>query len=120
MYDIMGRSCFGREKWLELKPGFDIEYAPLWNLSETEQATVDRTRAETIDLLANAGYLSREKALDELKARKIFMNDVEAEDMPDMSELGYMSGYGERPNTPEQNNELLGKMAELNVNDSLK
>lgn len=113
MYDIMGRSCFGREKWLELKPGFDIEYAPLWNLSETEQATVDRTRAETIDLLANAGYLSREKALDELKARKIFVTDIEAEDMPDMSELGYMSGYGEQPNTPEQNNDILGKMAQI-------
>ena len=121
MYDIMGRSCFGREKWLELKPRFDIEYTPLWNLSETDQATIDRTRAETIDLLANAGYLSREKALDELKARKIFMNDIEAEDMPDMSELGYMSGYGEQPTTPEQNNELLGKMAELNnVDNSLK
>lgn len=113
MYNILGVSCFGREKWQSIKPEFDIEYKPLWNLSETEQATVDNTRAQTISLLEQSGYLSREAALEELKARKIFVNDIKPEDMPDMSQLGYMSGYGEQPNTAEQNNELLGKMAQI-------
>lgn len=113
MYNILGVSCFGREKWQSIKPEFDIEYKPLWNLSETEQATVDNTRAQTISLLEQSGYLSREAALEELKARKIFINDIKPEDMPDMSQLGYMSGYGEQSNTPEQNNELLGKMAQI-------
>lgn len=113
MYNILGVSCFGREKWQSIKPEFDIEYKPLWNLSETEQATVDNTRAQTISLLEQSGYLSREAALEELKARKIFVNDIKPEDMPDMSQLGYMSGYGEQENTLEQNNELLGKMAQI-------
>lgn len=114
MYNILGVSCFGREKWQSIKPEFDIEYKPLWNLSETEQATVDNTRAQTISLLEQSGYLSREAALEELKARKIFVNDIKPEDMPDMSQLGYMAGAGdEQPRTPEQNNELLGKMAQI-------
>lgn len=114
MYNILGVSCFGREKWQSIKPEFDIEYKPLWNLSETEQATVDNTRAQTISLLEQSGYLSREAALEELKARKIFINDIKPEDMPDMSQLGYMAGAGEeQPRTPEQNNELFGKIAEV-------
>lgn len=114
MYNILGVSCFGREKWQSIKPEFDIEYKPLWNLSETEQATVDNTRAQTISLLEQSGYLSREAALEELKARKIFVNDIKPEDMPDMSQLGYMAGAGdEQPRTPEQNNELLVKMAQI-------
>lgn len=114
MYNILGVSCFGREKWQSIKPEFDIEYKPLWNLSETEQATVDNTRAQTISLLEQSGYLSREAALEELKARKIFINDIKAEDMPDMSQLSYMAGAGEeQPRTPEQNNELFGKIAEV-------
>lgn len=114
MYNILGVSCFGREKWQSIKPEFDIEYKQLWNLSETEQATVDNTRAQTISLLEQSGYLSREAALEELKARKIFINDIKPEDMPDMSQLGYMAGAGEeQPRTPEQNNELLGKMAQI-------
>lgn len=114
MYNILGVSCFGREKWQSIRPEFDIEYKPLWNLSETEQATVDNTRAQTISLLEQSGYLSREAALEELKARKIFVNDIKPEDMPDMSQLGYMAGAGdEQPRTPEQNNELFGKIAEV-------
>lgn len=114
MYNILGVSCFGREKWQSIKPEFDIEYKPLWNLSETEQATIDNTRAQTISLLEQSGYLSREAALEELKARKIFVNDIKPEDMPDMSQLGYMAGAGdEQPRTPEQNNELFGKIAEV-------
>lgn len=114
MYNILGVSCFGREKWQSIKPEFDIEYKPLWNLSETEQANVDNTRAQTISLLEQSGYLSREAALEELKARKIFINDIKPEDMPDMSQLGYMASAGEeQPRTPEQNNELFGKMAQI-------
>lgn len=114
MYNILGVSCFGREKWQSIRPEFDIEYKPLWNLSETEQATIDSTRAQTISLLEQSGYLSREAALEELKARKIFINDIKPEDMPDMSQLGYMTGENpEKTPTADDNNKLFEDIARI-------
>lgn len=110
MYNILGASCFGREKWESIKPDFDIEYAPLWNLSALEQANVDNTRAQIISLLEQSGYLSREAALEELNARNIFINPVSAEEMPDMTQAEY------QPHNPADNMELFDRIAEVEGN----
>lgn len=114
LYNILGASCFGYEEWRQYEKDFDIEYKPLWNLKETEQAQVDLQRAQMISTLEQSGYINRENAIEELKARKLFINDISAEDMPDMASLDYMTGENpEQTPTADDNNKLFKDIAKI-------
>ena len=68
---FVGSSLWGPESWREKSRALEIHNPPLWNLSETETAELDRTVAGMIMQLLDAGLISREAAQDELKARNL-------------------------------------------------
>jgi phage-related protein (TIGR01555 family) len=52
---------------IELPEGFRIEFNSLWQLSETEKATIAETTARTISSTEESGLIDRATALKELK-----------------------------------------------------
>lgn len=84
-FDVFAPSVLGRDVWDKIKDKFEIKFAPLWNLSEEQQAIVDRTRAEVAVLLEEAGFISREQGADELNQREILKIKIDKDALPDMS-----------------------------------
>lgn len=54
-----------------------IEFPPLWNTTEVEQAQVRQTDTVNITSLIGQGLISDEQALEELKLRNVLMTDPE-------------------------------------------
>lgn len=77
LFDVLIPSVIGQQKWAGLRDRFDIEFAPLWNMKATEQATVDNTYCEMIKGLYAEAIISQEQAINELKARGIFKTEIE-------------------------------------------
>ena len=91
LFDILGRSVLGKEKWLRIKPNFEIEFESLWNLKGTEKVQVDQT---TVDMLRNLkadGIIPAEKVIDEINAKKIFVSELEKDEIPDINETPYQN-----------------------------
>jgi hypothetical protein len=53
---------------------FRFDFNPLWQLSETEQATVEKTRAERDQVYLNAGVVTEALVARELKERGTYRN----------------------------------------------
>lgn len=107
--DVLAPSLLGQDIWKNIKNDVDIKFAPLWNLSEEQQATVDRTRAETTLLLQEAGLVSREQSVDELNQREILKVKIDRDNLPDMSFEGY-----NRPDTDNLLNTLSSRESNEN------
>ncbi len=54
----------------------EVIFPPLWNLSEAEQSQVRQTDANTILSYVDRGIMDDEQAIEESKAREIFVTDV--------------------------------------------
>lgn len=89
LFDILGRSVLGREKWLKIRPNFEVEFESLWNLKETEKAQVDSTIVAMLRDLKNDGVIPTEKVIDEINAKKIFLTELSTDEIPDMTETEY-------------------------------
>jgi phage-related protein (TIGR01555 family) len=93
LYDLCHRSLFGEP----LPEGFNFDFAPLWQLADTEKAQISGTVTQAIVNAQSAGIISNAAALKELrqnsKVTGIFSNITDeeikdAEMMPPMpSEL---------------------------------
>ena len=79
LFDVLIPSVIGRVKWVSIKPTFDIEFAPLWNMSKTDQATVDNTYGTMLSSMRDSGLLTDEQAIDEANHRGVFLTDIKAE-----------------------------------------
>lgn len=89
LFDILGRSVLGKDKWLSIRPKFEIEFEPLWNLKGTEKAQVDQTYVQMLRDLKADGVIPAEKVVDEINAKKIFLTEFSEDDIPDVSEIDY-------------------------------
>ena len=76
MFDLIGTTEYGLDQWADMRPAMDIEYPPLWNASETEQATVGKTWIQGLSGLVTSGIMTEADMEAELKAREIFKTDV--------------------------------------------
>lgn len=63
---------------VEEEPDYKLEFNPLWSLSDTEQATVDQTKAQTAQIKAQtAQFYVDMQALDPTEVRKRLASDEE-------------------------------------------
>lgn len=86
LFEILGRSALGSEKWEEVRKTFEIEFESLWNLKGTEKSQVDETYIRVLNELADKGIVSKETVVKEINARRIFLTELsedEIQDMPD-------------------------------------
>jgi phage-related protein (TIGR01555 family) len=91
LFDILGRSVLGRERWLQIRPKFEIEFEPLWNLKGTEKAQVDQTVVQMLRDLKADGVIPAEKVVEEINAKKIFATELNEDDIPDITETPYQN-----------------------------
>lgn len=69
LYEVLVRSELGH-----MPDDFRFDFNPLWQLSETEQATVEKTRAERDQVYLNAGVITEGLVARELKERGTYRN----------------------------------------------
>lgn len=69
LYEVLVRSELGH-----MPDDFRFDFNPLWQLSETEQATVEKTRAERDQVYLNAGVVTEGLVARELKERGTYRN----------------------------------------------
>ena len=96
LFDVLCPSVLGREKWRTIKATFDIEFTPLWNLSEVEQSTVDKNSCEMLSGLFTAGILSVEQTVDELTKRNVFETKIQPEEFLQNQEQQNTGAFDQR------------------------
>lgn len=69
LYEVLVRSELGH-----MPEDFRFDFNPLWQLSETEQATVEKARAERDQVYLNAGVVTEALVARELKERGTYRN----------------------------------------------
>jgi phage-related protein (TIGR01555 family) len=78
-FNIIGTCRFGLTDWLIKKEKFDIVYPPCWNLSEKEQAELNKTTVDYFLSLYDQRLMTEEQVIEELKQRNIFLTKFEFE-----------------------------------------
>ena len=95
LYEVLVRSELGH-----MPEDFRFDFNPLWQLSETEQATVEKTRAERDQVYLNAGVVTEALVVWELKERGTYRNMTD-DDIELVEELSKpMDENGEVGKTP--------------------
>ena len=95
LYEVLVRSELGH-----MPEDFRFDFNPLWQLSETEQATVEKTRAERDQVYLNACVVTEALVARELKERGTYRNMTD-EDIELVEELSKpMDENGEVGKTP--------------------
>lgn len=81
-YEIVARSELGY-----MPENMSIEFNPLWQISATEQATIDKTRADTDNIYLTQGVVTEGIVARELKERGVYpnMTDDEIEMVEELS-----------------------------------
>ena len=96
LYEVLVRSELGY-----MPEDFRFDFNPLWQLSETKQATVEKTRAERDQVYLNAGVVTEGLVARELKERGTYRNmtddDIElaeelSKPMDENGEVGAVPG----------------------------
>lgn len=105
LFDIIGRSVLGREKWLEIRPNFEIEFESLWNLKGTEKSTVDQTYLDMLRNLKADGIIPDGKVIDEINARKMFLTEFSEDEIPETTATDF-TNLGDNPQTDKILEEL--------------
>lgn len=77
VFEIIGVAKFGGARWAKMRQKFDIDYPPLWNLKETDQAQLAEQWVEAMKTLKDMGLIDAANIQKELKARNVFVSDVE-------------------------------------------
>lgn len=76
-FDVAGVCAFGRDLWSKMRREFNIEFPPLWSLRETDKAALAVTWINAYSPLWEKGAMCTEAFSQELKARGVFMTDVD-------------------------------------------
>lgn len=87
LFDVLGPSVLGAERWKEVKKEFELEFESLWNLDGTEKASVDETYVRILTQLKDAGIVPAEYVVNEINSKKIFTNPLSEDDIQD--EMGF-------------------------------
>lgn len=80
-YNIMLRSLFGKEFQEDM---VCLEFPPLWNLSEVEEASVRTQDSANINNAFNSGMIDASFANQEMKERGVWLTDPEPEMLEDL------------------------------------
>ncbi len=99
-FDVIGVCRFGLDGWAKRREHLDIEYPPLWNLKQTEQATIAQTLINAFKPLLDAKVMTSKQLEDELKARRVFLTPVELKEMIEKPPENPMAGPGDQPPAP--------------------
>jgi len=117
LFDILGPSVLGAERWAEVRKDFELEYESLWNLDGTEKATVDETNVRMLTTLKEAGIVDSEYIVDEINSKKIFSNPLDKDKINDNMGVDFH-------NTPDeirdQTDKALGDLINGSDNPELK
>lgn len=89
LFDVLGPSVLGPERWAEVRKDFELEFESLWNLDGTEKASVDETNVRIMTALKDAGILTPEFIVDEINSKKIFSTPVSKDDIHDDAGFEY-------------------------------
>ena len=84
LFNVLGPSVLGQQRWQEVKKYFELEFESLWNLDGTEKASVDETNVRIMTALKEAGIISPEFIVDELNNKKVFSTPLSKDDIKDM------------------------------------
>lgn len=109
LYDVLYRSTFGTEP----PDGFDIEFKPLWQMSDEQKANVSTQVTAAVTAAYDSGLIDRPTALKELRqsslATGVFTN-ITDEHITE-AEKDPMPLAGETSNDPAQNDPDAGGQA---------
>ena len=106
LYEVLVRSELGH-----MPEDFRFDFNPLWQLSETEQATVEKTRAERDQVYLDAGVVTEALVARELKERGTYRNmtdnDIElveelSKPMDENGEVGAVPGAKPKEGTEDE------------------
>lgn len=106
LYEVLVRSELGH-----MPEDFRFDFNPLWQLSETEQATVEKTRAERDQVYLNAGVVTEALVARDLKERGTYRNmiddDIElveelSKPMDENGEVGAVPGAKPKEGTEDE------------------
>jgi phage-related protein (TIGR01555 family) len=75
---IISRSLFGSEI-----PGLTVEFNPLWQMTEKEQAEIREINARTVNSMVTAGYVLEEDAQKEAEERGVVLNKLKSIEPPE-------------------------------------
>ena len=84
LFNVLGPSVLGQQRWQEVKKYFELEFESLWNLDGTEKASVDETNVRIMTALKEAGIISPEFIVDDLNNKKVFSTPLSKDDIKDM------------------------------------
>ena len=91
---------------MTIRPKFEVEFEPLWNLKGTEKSQVDSTIVTMLRDLKNDGIIPAEKVIDEINAKKIFPVELSTDEIPDISEVEYNNFTDTEPQAEKAIGEL--------------
>ena len=80
-FHIMMRSQFGKDFTPDM---VELEFPPLWNLSESELGTIRSQDSTNIISAFSSGMIDATFANKEMKDREIWKSDPEGDDLPEM------------------------------------
>lgn len=94
--------------WDEIDEDIDFEFEPLWSLDEKGMAEVEKTKAETDQILIDVGSISPEESRKRVAASEgSGYSSIDVEDVPDLQgeEEEGLEPMGGRPNPVEDPND---------------
>lgn len=112
LYEVLVRSELGH-----MPDDFRFDFNSLWQLSETEQATVEKTRAERDQIYVGLGVVPEHLVARELKERGTYRNmtdeDVElveelSRPMDETGEVGRVPGAKNEPAEGDEDEQIAG------------
>ena len=89
IFDILGRSVLGKDRWEAIRPNCEIEFESLWNLKGTEKAQVDQAYVNMLRDLKNDGIIPAEKVIEEINNKKIFQTELSEDEIPEIETIEY-------------------------------
>lgn len=119
LFDILGPSVLGAERWAEVRKDFELEYESLWNLDGTEKASVDETTVRILTTLKEAGIVTPEFIVDEVNSKKIFSNPLNKDDIQDDMGVDY-NNLDNPDEITDHTNKALGDLINGSDNPELK
>jgi len=110
LFDVLGPSVLGKEKWMQIKKDFELEFESLWNLDGTEKASVDETNVRILTALKDAGIIDAEFIVDEINSKKIFSTPLSKDDLPDPMEFDYNNDDTNPDNAKDKADKAIGDL----------
>lgn len=96
--DIIQLSEFG-----EIDTGIDFDFLPLYQMDETQQATIRKTEADTDAVYIQAGVLDPSEVRQRLASDPDSPYDgLDPDDMPEAPDMGMMPGEGQKTDEEDE------------------